>query len=339
MGIKILFVGTYLSKKRGSLCVSEKLANNLSLEGYSVLLTSRFENKILRFTDIIYTLFFKSYDLLHIEVYSGQAFIIAEVSSFIGYLFNKRIILTLHGGALSQFYLNNEKRIEKVFKRGSIITSPSQMLIDFFKKNNFEVKYVPNSIDFNNFIFNRSNIKPLSILWVRAFDSIYNPILAVDIFQRIHEVYPSSTFTMIGPDKGILSLVIDKITDLNLSESIYIKGSMPNNELYKYYQSHSIFLNTTSYESFGVAVLEAAACGIPIVSSNVGELSYLWKNKFEVMLVDELNIDSFVKAISILFDDKDLYDKLSFNAHVRATYFSWSNIKPLWLNILKSLND
>lgn len=90
METRILFVGTYLSKKRGSLCVSEKLANNLSLEGFSVQLSSRYENKILRFADIIYTLFFKSYDVLHIDVYSGQAFIIAEVSSFIGYLFKKK---------------------------------------------------------------------------------------------------------------------------------------------------------------------------------------------------------------------------------------------------------
>lgn len=251
----------------------------------------------------------------------------------------KRIILTLHGGALSNFYLKNEKRIDKVFKRSDIITSPSQMLIEFFKKNHYSIKYVPNSIDFKYFTYNRLNVKPLSILWVRAFDPIYNPILAVEIFNTVQKHYPASTFTMIGPDKGILSLVLQKIKDLNLSESVIIKGSIPNSNLQKYYQSHSIFLNTTSYESFGVAVLEAAACGIPIVSSNVGELPYLWKNNLEMMLVDDLNVDSFFQSISKVFADKDLYDNLSSNAYIKSTYFSWENIKPSWISILNSLYE
>jgi SAM-dependent methyltransferase len=81
--------------------------------------------------------------------------------------------------------------------------------------------------------------------------------------------FPQISLTMIGPDKGILNEILLMIKELGLESNIKIIGPISNQELFKYYQSHSVYLNTTSYESFGVALVEAAACGIPIVSTNV----------------------------------------------------------------------
>jgi glycosyltransferase involved in cell wall biosynthesis len=75
-----------------------------------------------------------------------------------------------------------------------------------------------------------------------------------------------------------------------LLEKITFTGPINNTELPAYYSSHSVFLNTTSYESFGMAVLEAAACGIPTVSTPVGEIPLLWKAGEEIMLTDVLNL-------------------------------------------------
>ena len=129
----LLFIGSFLSLQSGSLCVSEKLSGKLREYGLQVELISRKRNKLNRIIDIITSLLFSEANLVHIDVYSGQAFMITEIATFICKMLGKKMILTLHGGALLVFYPNNKKRIHRAFNRAAIITTPSQILQQFFE--------------------------------------------------------------------------------------------------------------------------------------------------------------------------------------------------------------
>ncbi len=331
---KVLFIGTFLSHITGSKSVSEKLQRDLSSSEISIVLVSRFKNKFLRFIDIIYAVTFQNYKKIHIDTFSGQAFYIAEVSTYIAKLRKKKIILTLRGGALPEFYSKNNKRIQKVFTRASLIQTPSLYLQDFFSKQKIQIDYLPNPINLERFPYNRNNVKENSLLWVRAFTSIYNPDLAVKTLLEIRKTHPNTTLTMIGPNKGLLSKTKKLINELKLENAITILGPIQNDKLYKYYQTHQVFLNTTSYESFGVAVVEAASCGIPIVSTKVGEIPYLWKHNENILMTD-INPLKFAVEINKLLNSKKLHDKLSKNARKKAETFDWDNIKKEWIKILE----
>src|SRR5690606_33665116 len=99
---------------------------------------------------------------------------------------------------------------------------------------------------------------------------------------------------------------------------------------HKYYHSHDVYLNTTSYESFGVAVVEAALCGIPIVTSNVGEIPLLWDNETHVLFAEELSGEAFATHVIQLVENPDLANKLTMNAVLKAKSFEWANVKPKW---------
>ena len=94
------------------------------------------------------------------------------------------------------------------------------------------------------------------------------------------------------------------IQSYGLSDYATLTGAVANTELMDYFHSHDVYLNTTAYESFGLAVFEAAACGIPIISTRVGELPYLWNDKQNILFSNKQNGDSFAKAISTLFKDR-----------------------------------
>lgn len=334
---QMLFVSSYLSNVRGSLCVSEKLANKLSFEGFQISLVSRKKNKIIRLIDILTSLISTDSSILHIDVYSGQAFIITEVASWIGRLLGKKLIFTLHGGALPDFYPKNTGRIRRAFNRADIITTPSRMLQQFFEEKGYKIRYIPNSVELKHFPYNRSSVRPFSLLWVRAFDPIYNPLLAIQILAKVREFYPETTLTMIGPDKGMMKEAKALIKELNLENFVDITGPVANTELHKYYQTHAVFLNTTSYESFGVAVLEAAVCGIPIVSTRVGEIPLLWENGFEMLMTEGFSSSEFCDKVSNLFSDDSLNKKLSMNAKRKAEMYAWEYIKEDWKNIFDQL--
>jgi len=270
---------------------------------------------------------------MHIDTFSGLAFRIAEVSSIIGKLRKKRIILTLHGGRLPEFYQTTTERVNRLLSRAHYTQTPSLYLKDFFTGQGFSIDYLPNSIDFSKFPYSRERIKHHSLLWVRAFTEIYNPDIAVKILYEVKNRYPDATLTMVGPDKGILAKTKELIYRLGLNSSVTITGPVANDKLCSYYQSHHVFLNTTSYESFGVAVLEAASCGIPVVSSKIGEIPFLWKHDQEILMVVNLSPSEFTHEIFRIFTDPTLADSLSKNARKKAEEYDWELIREKWIKL------
>lgn len=330
----ILFIGSFLSKSRGTKGIAESLSERLQEDGIILNLVSTYENKLLRILDMLVSILVYQNKIIHIDVFSGPAFRIADISSRFAKLRKKEIILTLHGGKLIEFAELNELRIQIVFNRAEHVQTPSMYLQSYFKEKGFNVNYLPNSISLEKFPYSDKNRKPFSLLWVRAFTSIYNPDVPIRLIHQLLRTYPSATLTLVGPDKGCRSQIEALAQELGVSHRVDFVGSIKNDDLYRYYQSHSVYLNTTSYESFGVAVMEAASCGIPIVSNSVGEIPFIWQNGFNVLLVNDNNLDTYIKHITNIFESKELAENLSLNARNKAKQFSWENIKPMWIELL-----
>jgi glycosyltransferase involved in cell wall biosynthesis len=174
----------------------------------------------------------------------------------------------------------------------------------------------------------------INLLWVRSFSTIYNPDLAIKILNEVRKKYSNCTLTMIGPDNGLLLETKKNAKELNLIEYIDFLGPIKNEELYHYYQNHSVYINTTSYESFGVALIEAASCGIPIVSSNVGEIPFLWNHEIDMLIVNDFNAKNFAVEIFKIIENEEFAMKMTENARAKSEKFNWDNINPQWQKLL-----
>jgi glycosyltransferase involved in cell wall biosynthesis len=333
--MKTLFIGTYLSRSRGTINPSEKIATEFSKSGIKVTLSSRYENKIARLFEIVWQSVFKNYDIIFIDVFSGPSFIIAEIASAIARYRGRRIILTLHGGMLPDFYQNNRNRVSRVLLKSKQILTPSRYLMHFFQGRGIIINYLPNSINLANFPFVTERSSEARLLWVRAFSKIYHPALAVETLYEVRKQFPSATLTMVGPDKGELKAIVDLIASLDLGSYVYITGPVPNDNLYKYYHSHSLFLNTTEYESFGVAVMEAAACGIPVVSTPAGEIPLLWENGIEILITDSWQSGDMAKGVLTLLLDFQKAELMREMARKKTLNFDWKLIKHKWIELLE----
>lgn len=335
MKFHALFIGSFLSSSKGSLSVSEFVAQKLHEEGFNIELSSRKRNKFLRLLDIIYSIIITPAKIIQVEVYSGSAFKIAQVSVFFANFLKKRIIFNLHGGMLPEFYLKNEGLVLNTLKRADKIITPSHYLKGFFEPKGLQIEYLPNSVNLTHFPFNPPNFNlDYKILWVRSFSEIYNPWLAVKILKELKSKYPNITLNMVGPNDGLLDNTLELIKSLDLEESIKIAGPIPNSKLNEYYSSHHVYINTTSFESFGVSLVEAASCGIPMVSSAVGEIPNMWKDEFEILLVQQLDPALFANQIERLFLDGELRRKLISSANKKAIQYDWQNVKTIWHKLL-----
>lgn len=329
--IRVVFFGTYLSSSLGSQGPSEVIASELK-NAYDTLVVSKKESPLLRFLESLKTASFSKIDVAVMDIYSTRVVYQSLIIFLILKIRKKRVILDLHGGGIIDAWKDRKWLFKILLENSSVNVTPSLKLVEFLKGLSFHVKYMPNPLDLSKFNFHQNHINTdeVKLLWVRAFSEIYNPQIAIDALHLVQKSYPNSTLTMVGPDKGLLERMRKKIDELGLTEKIKIVGPVQNSELERYYHEHHIFLNTTSLESFGLAVMEAAACGIPIVSSEVGELPFLWKNQENIVFSKELSGEAFAEGVLLLVENREKANSLAIAAKHHSSEFDLANIVKRW---------
>lgn len=338
--MEILFLGMYFSQSRGTTPVIERVSNYLSSQSnFSINISSSRQNKFIRLFDLASSALLFDGDLVFIDVFSGYSFYIAILCNLLAKARGTTTIGILRGGKLPEFCLHNQFLTRYLFDNFNHIISPSNFLCDFYSQWNYQIQYLPNPINLKQFPYTvRDQIqvdKQLRLLWVRAFSPIYNPMIPIKVLSILKNSYPDVHLTMIGPDLGLLPSIRSLVQQLNLIDHVSFTGPVPNAELSNYFKRHDIFLNTTSYESFGMSVLEAASSGIPIVSSNVGEIPLLWEANSEILLADTMSPESFVTQIIKLVESPSLLESISNNAKAKSMRFDWNIIKGEWIKLLE----
>lgn len=338
----LLIVGNFLSKWTGTCQYSERLAERLSCLGYSVAYTSDKRSKPFRLLDMILTVLKKRrrYDVAVVDVFSGNAFIWAEVTAALLCFLKKPLVLVLHGGCLANLKNPDSRRLRRLLLKASKVTTPSLYLKKHIQPLiSKEINYLPNGILLDRYSFKRRNTVSPKICWVRAFHHTYDPLTVAKIVERILSDYPNAHVTMVGPDKsdGSLQEFEAYVKKHGLKDNISVIGPVPNERVPRLLQDHDCFLNTTLAESFGFAVMEAAACGLCIISTDVGELPYIWESGKNALLVQASNVDAFSKALRTILSDGDLSERLSINARRNAENFDWEKIAVEWQQILNDV--
>jgi glycosyltransferase involved in cell wall biosynthesis len=314
------------------------LAERLSSAGWPVLTTSDKSARLSRLADMLTTVWRrrKNYTVAQVDVYSGPSFIWAESVCWLLGRLGKPFILTLHGGNLPAFARRWPSRLRRLLNSATVVTTPSRYLKDLLEPYREDLLLLPNAIDLGSYPFRlRSNPQP-KLVWLRALEGTYNPCMAVNSLAELVREFPEIQLTMIGPDKGDGShqRVKSELKRLNLQGQVNLPGAVPKAKVAEALNYADIFLNTTNYESFGVSVMEAAACGLCIVSTNVGGLGFLWNDGHDAILVQPDDSKAMAAAVGRILSEPGLAERLSRNARANAEQFDWSVILPQWERLL-----
>lgn len=106
-------------------------------------------------------------------------------------------------------------------------------------------------------------------------------------------------------------------------ENIKKLGFVESEELVAIYNLATVFVMPSLYEGFGLPVLEAMACGCPVITSKEGSLKEVADNA--ALIVDAYDEGDMAKGIQKVFNDIDLQKELTLKGFERAKKFSWKN--------------
>jgi glycosyltransferase involved in cell wall biosynthesis len=273
-----------------------------------------------------------------VDVFSVHAFFWAEAVCALLSELKKPFVLALHGGNLPQFSRTAKGRVSRLLSSAAAVTTPSRYLKDELKRFRSDIVLVPNALPLASFPF-RERAKPSpKLIWVRAFHSTYNPSLAPRVLAALLPDFPDARLTMLGRDKGDGSLEETRrvAAELKVSSRLSLPGGVPNEEVARHLESHDVFLNTTDVDNTPVSVLEAMACGLAVVSTNVGGIPYLLTDGSDSLLVPRDDAPAMADAVRRVLTEPELAAALSRGARQRVMELDWSAVLPRWEELLLS---
>ena len=332
----IIYLGNRLQKKGLNPTTVDTLGDKL-MNDVRIIRASHIGHPVLRLIHMWWTVlrYAQNADYLLIDTYSTNAFTYAWTSAKIAKALGLKYIPFLHGGDLPIRYQKDREKCLSFFNNAYKIISPSGYLkLETETAFDVAVDVIPNYLEFENYPFNhRSKVGEVKLLWVRAFHEIYNPTLAPKVLAKLREMGVESQMTMVGPDKDGSMEKTKKVAN-ELGVKITFTGRLPKADWLALSADFHIFVNTTNANNTPVSVMEAMALGMPVVTTNVGGIPYLFENGKEGIQVPADDETAMADAIYSLQNDEYKLAEISANARQKAESWSWMEVRKLWLNLL-----
>ena len=140
---------------------------------------------------------------------------------------------------------------------------------------------------------------------------------------------------MLDYDRQELEALLIEIDDKDLINRIILTGYVVNTDLPAIYSQCEIFLYPSLRESFGIPMLEAMACGVPVITSNTSSMPEVAGDA--AILIDPFKPDQITDAMLRIIDDKDLKSDLIKKGLIRAASFSWKAMAQNVLEIYRQM--
>jgi len=203
-----------------------------------------------------------------------------------------------------------------------------------------ETRVVPNGVKVPNLSdaeLKTDNLDPHTnntILFLGKLESRKNPLELIRAIPIVRSQFPDSQFVFLG--EGELSKVgLDVATDIGVGKYVRFPGFVSEDAKTEYLRSADVFCLPSRNESFGLAAIEAASYGTPLVLSDIPCFRQLFDDA--ALFVDSNSPQEIGETISRILNTESLRRELSRAARERAEQYSWQSVTDKYVTIYQSL--
>lgn len=208
-------------------------------------------------------------DLIHLHCFEA-----GELAQKISSQWGIPYVVTEHS---SRFLLNTipvklEKYAQATFSGAKERIAVSHFLSETLsKKYQVSFTYVPNIVDTDSFDLRR-NVKKctdFTFIHVAGLNANKNQTMLLEAFKQFNNNNPNTSLNIVGD--GPMRQELQQITNkLLLSEKVHFMGYQSRDELSETYNKCHAFILSSHRETFGVVLIEAMSCGLPVLSTRCG---------------------------------------------------------------------
>jgi glycosyltransferase involved in cell wall biosynthesis len=232
--------------------------------------------------------------------------------------------------------------IEKAaYSNSNLVIAPSEFskktLCEAFGLLEERIKVVPHGVDVSRFAPTEKDSKGISLLFVGELEERKGIRYLIEAFGSIINIHEDIELILVG--KGTQELELKQLTrKLNLEKHIKFAGYVDgwSNEITDYYNSADIFVFPSLKEGFGMVLVEAMACGLPVISTNTSAIPEVVGDAG--ILVEPRNPRVLADAIIRLIEDIGLRKRLGKKGRRRVVEeFTWDIVTDKILGIYEEV--
>lgn len=340
-GINVERFNYFYPKRFQKLCGRSGMIDNVK-EGYLV----KFQVLTFIFFNLVYSLRkLKDMDIIHVQW---------PIPNGLGALFLKKIyripyINTIHG---EEVYLS--KRYHTLFALKRLVNNSTKTITNSSATRNSclenglekrKIDIIPFGVDVNFYRpleanKNENIFQVLSVGYLIERKGFEYLIKAIQEVLKKH-VNVRLTIVGSGPLEKMLKYLIKK---LELKDNVKIMKNISDEELLHLYNFSDLFVlpsivdSQGNTEGLGVVLLEAMACGLPVIGSDVGGIPDIIQDNETGLLVTQKESLELSGAILNLIENENLRKKLAINGYNRVRWkFSWEKIAEKYLKVYNSI--
>jgi len=241
-------------------------------------------------------------DLIHAH-FATSCGLVAALTGF------HPFVLSVWGSDLTRFPIRSfahKLLIKSVLNKADYITATSEYLVEKVKLySDKHPSKIPFGIDarFLQVSTTKENTE-FTIGIVKSIEKLYGFDTLIEAFHLLLQDNQNIRLNIVG-DGSYKAGLIAKCENMRLNDRIKFYNHVDNSNIQEIYKKIDLFVLPSYSEAFGVAAVEAAATGLPVVASNIGGLPEVVEDGKTGILVEPGDVISLVKAIKYYIDNPD----------------------------------
>jgi glycosyltransferase involved in cell wall biosynthesis len=161
------------------------------------------------------------------------------------------------------------------------------------------------------------------ILYLGRLQARKNLMRLVNAYARVREAGFTHKLVLAGQQDSFFQPVLARVRELRLENDISFPGYVAAEDVPTFYNAAEVFVYPSLYEGFGLQLMEAMACGVPVITSRGSSLDEVAGDA--AVLVDPLDELSIAEALKKVLNDSELREKLGEAGLRRSRLFTFEN--------------
>ena len=226
--------------------------------------------------------------------------------------------------------------VKKATQNIDYIVVMSKIAYDLYsswvKDNQTKVVIIPNILD--NIPKEKAKLEDNNLIAVGRLHPVKNYSELLDVFKLVYEKKRDTRLYIVGDGEERAKLE-NKAISLGLKDAIIFTGMVSSSEVQKYMLNASLFVMTSISECFPMVLLEANACGLPVISFDVpaGPQTII-KDEVNGFLIPNHQDEEMAQRIVDYLNNKKLKKQMGLNAKEMAKNYLGDKIVVKWLELL-----
>jgi L-malate glycosyltransferase len=277
------------------------------------------------------------YDVVHVFSASYWSFLLAPTPAIlIGKWLGKRVVLNYRSGEAEDHLQRWRRTAIPTMHQADAVVTPSAYLVDVFSKFGVRAESISNFVDPEAVVYRRrESLRPV-FLSNRNFQKLYNVPCVLRAFAVIQARLPDARLIVIG-DGPEREHVHETARALELRNVEFV-GAVRPADMGQWYDRADVYLNASDIDNMPNSIIEAFACGLPVVTTRAGGIPYVVEQERNGLLVNLGDHEGLAAAALRLLDDGALAQRvISEGLRDVEQQYTWAAVSDRWATLYRRL--